>query len=108
MLQELIDLFRSSTLNITRLGSGRKVVALAGEAEKLAGDIVAKEVVITAEDDNTGVIVVGGRNVIAALATRIGTPLDASDSVVIPCKNLQNIYIDSTVNGEGVTFSYVW
>jgi len=33
-------------------------------------------------------------------------PLNAGDSIVIPIDNLSDVYIDSTVSGEGVTFTY--
>ncbi len=88
------------------VNSNRKVVAVAGTAERLASDVEATEAIITAELDNTGLIAVGGSNVVAALATRIGSPLDAGDSVVIPCKNLKDIWLDSTVSGDGVTYTY--
>jgi hypothetical protein len=63
-------------------------------------------VIITAETDNTGNITVGGSTVVAALATRRGIPLAAGDSVALEIDNLADVFIDSTVNGDGVTFAY--
>jgi hypothetical protein len=88
------------------VGNGRKVIATAGTAEALATSTACSSVVITAETDNTGVIVVGASDVIAALATRKGTPLNAGDSIALDIDNLSKIYLDTTVNGDGVTYTY--
>lgn len=84
--------------------AGRKVVTTAGTAVNFSGSS-CKEVIITAETDNTGVVVVGGSGVIASLATRLGVPLNAGDSVVIGLSDdLSELWLDSTVSGDGVTF----
>jgi len=88
-------------------GNGRKVVASAGTAEALAATTAIKSVVITAETDNTGIVVVGGSGVVASLSTREGTPLNAGDSISIDIDDLAEVYLDSTVNGEGVTYTYL-
>ena len=87
------------------LSEGRKVVAAAGTAVVLGASTTIKEVLITAELNNTGVISVGGSGVIAAEATREGTPLEAGESMRIVTSDLANVYIDSTVNGDGVTYT---
>lgn len=92
---------------VTGIGDGRKVVTTAGTRVTLAAATTAKWAVITAETDNTGVIVVGGTGVVAALATRQGTPLYAGESVTLPCDDLNDINLDSTVSGDGVTFLYL-
>ncbi len=92
--------------DITGIGDDRKVVTTAGTRVTLASSTTAKSVVITAETDNTGVIVVGGTTVVASLSTRRGTPLNAGDSITIPCDNLNDINLDATVSGDGVTFTY--
>lgn len=91
----------------TGIASGRKVVAAAATAETLAASTACREVTITAELDNTGVVVLGGSAVIAALATRRGHPLNAGDSVTIPIDDLAKIYLDVTVSGDGVTYAYL-
>ena len=91
----------------TTIGDGRQTVAAAGTAEALAASTTAKVVFITAETDNTGVIAVGGSTVVAALATRRGTPLLAGDSGVLEIDDLADVYIDATVSGEGVTYTYL-
>lgn len=90
----------------TAIGDGRKIVTTAGTRVALAASTECKKVNIQAESDNTGAIVVGGANVIASLATRRGTVLEAGDSIEIEIDDLSKIYIDSTVNGDGVTFTY--
>lgn len=89
------------------VGDGRKVVAAAGTAEALATTTAIKSVVVTAETDNTGIIAVGGSGVVAALATRRGTPLSAGESIALDIDDLADVFIDSTVNGDGVTYTYV-
>ena len=86
----------------------RKTVTTAGTAETLVSSSVpAKSVIITAETNNTGVIAVGGSSVVAALSTRRGTPLLAGDSVAFPVDDLLYVYLDATVNGDGVTYTYL-
>jgi len=95
----------SVTSAITTVTDGRKVVTTAGTRVALAASTACKEVVITAETDNTGYVVVGAAaTVIAALATRTGIPLYAGDSVTIQTDNLADIGLDSAVSGDGVTF----
>ena len=90
----------------TTITTGRKVIAAAGTAERLtAASTAARLVVITAETDNTGVIVVGGASVVATQATRQGTPLTAGATITIPIDDLYKIYLDTTVNGDGVTYT---
>ena len=102
-LKELID---NSVAVPSTISEGRKVVASAGTAEALGASTTVKEVMITAETNNTGMITVGGSGVIAAAATREGTPLYPGDSAIIQIDDLASVYIDSTVNGDGVTYIY--
>lgn len=85
---------------------GRQVVTTAGTAVRLTSAAV-NAIAITAETDNTGTIVVGGSTVVAALATRRGTPLSAGQTYAVDTDDIADIYIDSTVNGDGVTYSAV-
>ena len=97
----------SSPTNGT-ISDGLKLVAAAGTRETLAASTPCREVCITAKMTNTGTVVVGGSTVVAASgATRRGTPLNAGDSVTIPINDLQKVYLDVTVNGEGVTYTYM-
>lgn len=84
---------------------GRKTVTAAGTAERLVSSTTpAAGVIITAETNNTGVMTVGDSTVVAAVGTRRGTPLYAGESVSFPISDLYDVYLDTTVNGDGVTF----
>lgn len=89
----------------TTLTSGVKTVASAGTAECIvASSTPCKSVIITALVGNTGVIYVGDSAVSSA---NPGTPIYAGGSVALDIDDLDNIYIDSSVNGEGVSFNYL-
>ena len=93
-------------MSLTR-GEGRQTVTTAGTAVQLSTTSVgASEVIITAETDNTGIIVVGTSTVVAALATRKGTPLLAGESLVIAIDDLNKISLDPTVSTDGVTYQW--
>jgi hypothetical protein len=62
-------------------------------------------IVIQAEHSNTGDIAVGDNAVVASEATRNGVALEPGDSVTVQISQSSGIYIDSTVNGDGVTFA---
>lgn len=86
---------------------GRKTVTTAGTAEALvASSTVCKKVVISALEGNTDAIVVGSSTVVAAAGTRRGLPLTPLSSVTIEIDDVNKIYIDSVVSGEGVSFVY--
>jgi hypothetical protein len=86
--------------------NGRKVVATAGTAEALAASTAVKMVTVQAELSNTGVITIGTTTVDAAEPTRTGIALEAGDTITLDLDDLAKVYIDATVNGEGVTFVY--
>ena len=89
----------------TTVTDGRTFVTTAGTRVALASSTACKEVVITAETDNTGIVVVGAAaTVVAAIATRRGIPLSAGDSIVVQTDNLADIGLDSTVSTDGVTY----
>lgn len=91
----------------TSITSDRRVVTTAGTRVQLKTSATpARRCEITAETDNTGVIVVGGADCVAAQATREGTPLNPGDTMTIAIDDLSKIYLDSTVSGDGVTFNY--
>jgi len=87
--------------------SGSKDVTVAATAEPLIGVATPMtKVDITALASNTNTIVVGDATVVAALVTRVGTPLEPGDTVTIESADLNGIYIDAVVSTEGVTFNY--
>lgn len=91
----------------TGIGHGVRTVTTAGTDVALAASSTpAKWVTIQAQTDNTGWIAVGASGVDATEASGTGVLLDAGESITIPCDNLNDIYIDATVNGEGVRYTY--
>lgn len=79
--------------------SGKKTVTTAGTRVVL-GTTVAKSVTIRALATNTGLIYVGD----VTVASTNGFQLSAGESVSLDISTLSRIYIDSSVNGEGVTY----
>lgn len=90
----------------TSIGSDRKTVALAGTPEAL-DDHQCTSVIITAETNNTGVIFVGDANVSATPGSEQGFVLfTAQTSPPLFVSNTNLIYIDTTVNGDGVSYAF--
>jgi hypothetical protein len=86
---------------------GRKTVTTAGtRVQIVTASTVCRSVTVTALEGNTGVICVGGSTIVASLGTRTGIPLNPGDSVVIEIDNLNKIWLDSAVSGEGVSYYY--
>jgi len=91
----------------TGIGHGVKTVTSAGTDEALVSAITnAKWVIIQAQTDNTGVIAVGAVGVDATVATGTGVALAAGVMVTLPVEDLKDIYIDATVSGDGVRYTY--
>lgn len=84
------------------VGDGSKNVTTAGTRVQLAASQACKEVEIVAKSTNTGNIWVGG----SAIAAGSGRPLLPLQSMIVKVSNLNLIYLDSDVNGEGVTYIY--
>ena len=88
--------------------NGRKLVASAGTAEAIAASQVARQVVISPITNNTGQVVIGGTAVVAASATRQGVMLSASSApLTLTGVNPGQVFVDSVVVAEGVTFSFI-
>lgn len=94
---------------------GRKVVASAGTAVALeaSGNAVrCQELTVTAEENNTGDIVLGASTVVASLATRRGILLAPGESYTFAPGligddgrlDLATVFIDSEVSTDGVHF----
>lgn len=86
--------------------NGERVVTTAGAEVRLVdqtGPILLRTVTIVAKDNNTGRIYIGGSDV--ASSTNRG--LAAGDSVTYSSDkgiNLAEVWVDSSVNGDGVDF----
>ncbi len=88
------------------VASGRAIVAATATAVRLSTtQYLCSQVIIQAETDNTGVMTIGGSGVVGtAGSTRVGVALAAGESLTFYTKDLYNIWLDGTVNGDGVTF----
>jgi len=95
--------------NITGIASSNRAVTTAGTRVTLtAASTPAKYVKIQAKPANTGRIAVGGSSVDETPATVDGLILYAAEnSGWIPCDDLVDIYLDSSVSAEGVTYIYL-
>jgi len=85
----------------TTLASAKKTVTTAGTQVQL-GTNTCKSVSVKALASNTGVIYVGKSDV----SSTDGYELATGESVDIAIDNTNRIWIDSSVNGEGV--KYLW
>lgn len=84
----------------TTVINGKKTVTTAGTRVTLAASTTVKGVTVKALAANTGKIYVGDTSV----ASANGFELAASESVSLDLANLNTINLDSSVNGEGVSF----
>lgn len=87
---------------------GKVVVATAGTRVQLIPSYTTSgQITITALSSNSGTIVVGGVTCVAAIGTRRGHPLEPGDSWSVTITDPTTLYIDATVNGEGVSYVQV-
>ena len=91
----------------TGIGHGVTTVTTAGTDVVLASSTACKKVIIQAQTDNTGLIAIGASGVDATEATGTGVLLAAGEAVELEITNLATAYIDSTVNGDGVRYTYL-
>lgn len=84
----------------TTIFNGKKTVTTAGTRVTLAASTTVKSVTIKALAANTGTIYVGDTSV----ASTNGFALSAGESISLDIANLNTVNLDSSVNGEGVTY----
>lgn len=84
----------------TAIFNGLTNVTTAGTRVTLAASQAVKSVAIKARSTNTGTIYVGNSSV----ASTNGIQLLAGETVSLNIANLNTVNIDSSVNGEGVTY----
>ena len=82
---------------------GSKTTNAATRAQLHAGQ-ACREVLVTAKPGNTGWVYIGD---VTVSSTVFGKRLGADQSLKAAVNNLNLIYIDVSVNGEGVDFIYV-
>jgi len=90
----------------TSINHGIKTVATAGTSVALAASTTCRHLVVQAQTDNTGKIAVGASGVSAVIASGTGILLEPGDAFEMDISNLSLVYIDSTVNGDGVRYTY--
>lgn len=84
--------------------SGQKTVTTAGTAVALGTLQVDEAILVKALDTNTGVVAVGNDGADDVTVSN-GYRLLAGESVILAkVDNLAAIYVDSAVNGEGVSW----
>ena len=89
------------------IGDNRRTVTTAGTRLQLsASSVPVVKVVVQALQANTGFIAVGGSTVVAASGTERGYILAPFNAITLTVNNLNLIYLDSTVSGEGVSYFY--
>ena len=82
--------------------SGQTIVTAAGTQEAIGGNVDVRNLIVIADPDNSGNIYVGPSTVDSST----GIKLPAGG--ILPCGNvnLSEIYIDSDVSGEGISYYY--
>lgn len=89
------------------IGSGNASIVTPGVPVAIAGRTPCKKVVLCAPSSNTGEVYVGGANVSAANGSEVGIVLLPIGMTTLEINDLSKIYIDATVAGEGVSFTYM-
>lgn len=89
-------------VSATALNSGITTVTTAGTRVQTASN-ACKSVTVKAKLANTGKIYVGNVTVSAANGFELG----AGDTISLDISNTNLIYIDSSVNGEGISFIFI-
>jgi len=98
----------SDSFGNTWLEDGAKRVASAGVPVQLSASARnIRQVDVTAATANTGLIVIGATTVIAAGASRRGTPLGPGDTWSQELQDLSQVWIDAEKSGDGVVFSFI-
>lgn len=88
------------------IGNGKKVVTTHGTAVVLATSTECKRIDIVALSTNTKQIAVGSSTVSAQTSTESGVILQPGGSYTFFVTNLSSVFVDSLVDGEGVTYCY--
>ncbi len=105
LLDANMNVINPGALSIaSSIGDGSQTVATAGtRVQLITASTPCRYVIIVGLVTNTDTIWVGGTTVAAGR----GRPLVAIQSEKIDIDNVNKIWIDAAVNGEGVSFAYV-
>ena len=101
-LEETVDVNVSGIDNPTTLSNGQKTVTTSGTAEALVGSSTLTESAVTVKalNGNTGIVYVGDSSV----DSNNGYELSAGERISFEIDDLQKVYLDVSVNGEGVSW----
>ena len=99
-LRQVVSIGSSSGTVYETLIEGEKDIAATGTPEALGATTTTKRVDIIAKGDNTGTVWVKSTNT----ANQQGRPLVALQMYTVYAQDLADIFLEVTVNGEGVTF----
>lgn len=97
-------LITAGAATVTGIVSGRHVCAAAGTPDQFPSQAMAR-VDMTAETSNTGLVLIGDASVDESSGTRAGVPLEPGDSYSVEIDNLNALYIDSKISGDGVSYN---
>jgi len=101
--KDLEELVRLLNRGYDESGFGCKDITSAGTPERITDqDIKTAQILFQAKPANTGYIYIGFDENMSS--TRYGACLSAESIVVIPINNLNKVWIDSSVNGEGLSY----
>ena len=94
--------------HMSMAGNGSRTVSSPGTAMQLSTTSVpAQWVYVTALHINTGIITCGISTTLAATTgPRAGIALDKGVSALVPCNDLNAVYVDATVATEGISYVY--
>ena len=90
----------TTTSTPSTIYNGSTDVTTAGTAVALGSSTTIKSVVVKAKYANTGTIYIGD----ASVSSSNGIELQAGDAIGIDIDDLSTVYIDASVNGEGVNY----
>ena len=100
------NLKTAATGSPSTIGDGSRAVTTAGtDVALIVASTPCRSVTIQAYESNTGFIAVGASGVDAATAGD-GVRLASGDTFSFDIANLSSVFIDATVSGEGVRFTY--
>lgn len=90
----------TSSVGLSSVTTGQKTVTTAGTQVVLAASTSCSGVTIRALTANTGIIYVGDSSV----DSTNGFQINATQEVFVKIDDINKVYIDSSVNGEGVSW----
>ena len=99
--------FSVNQLDIHTVSDGNRTVTAGTALPLITASTPCKKLTVTALPNNTDLIVVGGQTVVASSDNRRGHTLFAGSAITLEIDNVNKIFIDSIVTGEGVSFIYL-